>query len=114
MDTMHDTSMKYCRDCGASINAKAEICPQCGVRQIPLPSPLGTLAPNGKSRIAAALLAFFLGWFGVHKFYLGQTGWGVVYLLFCWTLIPAIAAFIEFVLLLVMSDSDFAIKYGGA
>lgn len=24
---------KYCQECGAEINAKAEICPECGVRQ---------------------------------------------------------------------------------
>lgn len=29
-----------------------------------------------KSKIAAALLAFFLGGFGVHSFYMGQTGKG--------------------------------------
>jgi RNA polymerase subunit RPABC4/transcription elongation factor Spt4 len=28
---MSDT--KFCSDCGEVINAKAEICPQCGVRQ---------------------------------------------------------------------------------
>jgi len=25
-------SFKFCRECGAEINAKAEICPKCGVR----------------------------------------------------------------------------------
>lgn len=64
-----------------------------------------------KSRIAAALLAFFLGGLGIHKFYLGQTGWGIVYLLFCWTGIPAIAAFVEFIMYLVMSDDAFNAKY---
>lgn len=65
-----------------------------------------------KSRIAAALLAFFLGGFGVHKFYLGRIGWGILYLLFCWTFIPALVAFIEFIIYLCMSDEDFARKYG--
>lgn len=65
-----------------------------------------------KSRIIAALLAFFLGGFGIHKFYLGQIGWGIVYLLFCWTFIPSIVAFIEFIIYLCTSDEDFARKYG--
>lgn len=69
--------------------------------------------PQRKSRIAAALFAFFLGGFGIHKFYLGQTGLGILYLLFCWTFIPAMVAFVEFVLLLVMSDEKFNEKYGG-
>ena len=64
--------------------------------------------------MAAALFAFFLGAFGAHKFYLGQIGLGVLYLVFCWTMIPAIVAFIEFILFLVMSDVDFDRKYGHA
>jgi len=65
-----------------------------------------------KSRIAAALLAFFLGGFGVHKFYLGKIGQGFLYLIFCWTFIPSFIAFIEFILYLCQSDEDFARKYG--
>ena len=102
---------KYCSDCGSAIKAKAEICPKCGVRQMSS-SALGATSPNGKSRIAAALFAFFLGGFGVHKFYLGKVGMGLLYLIFFWTLIPAVVAFIEFILLLVMSDDEFNRKFG--
>lgn len=105
---------KYCSECGAIINAKAEICPKCGVRQAPAPCTidLGAVAPNGKSKLAAALFAIFLGGIGVHKFYLGRIGWGVVYLLFCWTGVPAIVGLIEGIMLLVMSDAEFNRKYG--
>ena len=105
---------KYCHHCGSMIAALAEICPKCGVRQPSAPryDGLSTVAPNGKSKLAAALFALFLGGFGIHKFYLGQVGWGVVYLLFCWTLIPTIAGFIEGIVLLVMSEPDFVRKYG--
>lgn len=65
-----------------------------------------------KNRIVAAVLAFFLGGFGIHKFYLGRIGWGIVYLIFFWTFIPAIVAFIEFIIYLCTSDEDFARKYG--
>lgn len=65
-----------------------------------------------KNRIIAIILAFFLGGLGVHKFYLGRIGWGVVYLLFFWTFIPSIVAFIEFIIYLCMSDEEFARKYG--
>lgn len=78
------------------------------------PNTLAATAPNGKSKIAAALLAFFLGGFGVHKFYLGQVGLGILYLIFCWTFIPAIIAFIEFIILLTMNDETFNQKYGMA
>jgi TM2 domain-containing membrane protein YozV len=64
-----------------------------------------------KSKTTAALLAFFLGGFGIHQFYLGNTGKGVAYLLFFWTLIPSIIAFIDFIILLTKSDDDFNAKY---
>lgn len=107
---------KFCGECGVVIKSKAEICPKCGVRQAGYSAQinLGPVAQNGKSRIAAALFAFFLGALGGHKFYLGQVGMGIVYILFCWTLIPALIAFIEFILFLTMSDDVFNKKHGQA
>ena len=102
---------KFCRECGAAISPRAEICPKCGVLQLPPPDFAGT-APNGKSKLAAALFAFFLGGFGIHKFYLGQVVWGLVYLFLFWTFLPALLGFIEGILYLVMSDAEFARKYG--
>jgi TM2 domain-containing membrane protein YozV len=107
------SNQKYCLACAAVLDARAEICPKCGVRQHAPPGASGTTAtPSGKTRIAAALFALFLGGLGVHKFYLGQTVMGVVYLVFCWTFIPAIIGFIEGIVLLTQSDQDFAAKYG--
>ncbi|MDI9335153.1 MAG: TM2 domain-containing protein [Cytophagales bacterium] len=107
---------KFCSECAAAIKVKAEICPKCGVRQIGQSATinLGPVTSNGKSRIAAALFAFFLGAFGGHKFYLGQVGLGILYLVFFWTFIPALVAFIEFILFLTMSDEVFNQKYGQA
>ncbi len=64
-----------------------------------------------KSKTTTVILAFFLGGFGVHRFYLGQTGKGFMYLLFCWTLIPALIAFIDFFGFIFMSDTTFNNKY---
>jgi TM2 domain-containing membrane protein YozV len=43
----------------------------------------------------AFILALLLGGFGAHRFYLGQRSWGITYLLFCWTLIPLVASWVE-------------------
>lgn len=66
---------------------------------------------NPKSKVAAGLLAIFLGWIGVHKFYLGRVGAGIAYLLFFWTGIPAIIGLVEGIIYLASSDEDFYYKY---
>ena len=38
------------------------------------------MSEMGKSKIVAALLAFFLGSLGIHKFYLGKTKAGVIHI----------------------------------
>lgn len=66
---------------------------------------------SGKSKTTAGILAILLGGLGVHKFYLGQTGKGILYLLFCWTYIPAILGVIEGITYLTSSDEKFYSKY---
>ena len=69
-----------------------------------------------KDRITAALLAFFLGTLGVHKFYLGYQHEGIIMLL--GTIIGSLAcglgpvvigiiAFVEFIIYLLKSDDEF-------
>ncbi len=94
--------MVYCRGCGKEIHNTAPTCPSCGAPQ--------AVAGAGKSKIVAALLSFFLGGLGVHRFYLGQW-WGVFYLLFCWTLIPGLVALIETIVFLATSDESWNAKY---
>ena len=98
-------AQKYCFECGAVIRANAEICPKCGVRQ-----PM--INQSSKNKVVAGLLAIFLGGVGVHKFYLGKIGQGVLYLLFCWTFIPAVIGFFEGIIYLASSDANFEAKYG--
>jgi len=66
-----------------------------------------------KSRTTAALLAFFLGAFGIHRFYLGQWFLGILYLIFCFTLISVIVAIVDCISFLLMSDDAFNMKYNG-
>ncbi|MDL0144396.1 NINE protein [Halobacterium salinarum] len=46
-----------------------------------------------KSRGVAIALAYFLGLFGVHRFYLGETKKGLIYLVLFWTTIPIFLGF---------------------
>lgn len=102
----------YCRGCGRQIHETAYSCPQCGAPQNTNNQAMGLVSPSGgRTKIAAALFALFLGGFGGHKFYLGQIGMGIVYLLFFWTFIPALVSLVEGILFLLMSDSDFNRKY---
>lgn len=64
-----------------------------------------------KDKNSAGLLAFFLGGIGVHRFYLKQTGLGFLYLLFCWTFIPAIVAIIDAIIFWTMDSQKFNAKY---
>ncbi|CAD5980235.1 NINE protein [Planktothrix agardhii] len=64
-----------------------------------------------KNKFLAALIAFFLGAFGIHKFYLGENFGGILYFLFSWTFIPAILAFFDFMSLLLMSDQTFDARF---
>lgn len=64
-----------------------------------------------KNKTTAAILAFFLGGIGVHRFYLGQGGLGILYLLFCWTFIPMIISFVDFIIFLTMDEKTFNDKY---
>lgn len=64
-----------------------------------------------KDKNAAGILALFLGWLGFHRFYLGQTGLGVVYLMFCWFPLIWIIALIDAISLFSMDQQRFDKKY---
>lgn len=77
---------KFCTNCGKEVHENQDVCLNCGViirKNI-------ANNPGAKSKIAAGLLGIFLGIFGVHNFYLGNTGKAVAQLLItvlsCFTL----------------------------
>lgn len=85
----------------------------------PAPSP-----GNQKEKIAAGLLAIFLGALGIHKFYLGgkqQRNAGIVMLLvtvigtclfFIGPIVMGIIALIEGIVYLTKDDAAFQAEYG--
>lgn len=66
---------------------------------------------TSKNRIVAALLAIFLGSFGIHKFYLNKPIQGLLYLILFWSFLPGFIGFVEGILYLLMSDKSFELKY---
>ena len=77
-------------------------------------------ASSEKSKIAAGLLAIFLGSLGVHKFYLGYTTAGIVMLLitlfgsllfFLGPLVMGIISLVEGIIYLTKSDDTFDLIY---
>lgn len=94
------------------------------VRVYPDPAPsaaaVATALLGHKNRIVAGLLAFFVGSFGIHKFYLGYNGAGIIMLicsLLGWVLlwiptaIVALIALIEAVIYFTRSDAQFHDTY---
>lgn len=89
--SVSDAGMITCGACRNTLHETAPTCPHCGASQ---------RSRGYKSKLAAGLLAIFIGGFGVHRFYLGQW-WGVFYLLIFWTGIPGLVSLIEGIVFLV-------------
>ena len=67
-----------------------------------------------RNKNAAALFAIFLGWAGVHRFYLGQVGLGVFYVIltiFSLGIITGILSIIDAIVLFSMDQGKFDHKY---
>ncbi|MCQ2501113.1 MAG: TM2 domain-containing protein [Lachnospiraceae bacterium] len=94
--------MAYCLNCGAPVEESNEFCPSCGAfipwdmiqaqRQEYDGSMQREISPDRyeqqvqvqrgreKNKWAAVLMCFFFGVFGVHRFYEGKIGTGLLYL----------------------------------
>ena len=57
------------------------------------------ISTRRKDPTVGVLLTLFVGGVGAHRFYLGQTGLGVLYVCFCWTFIPMFVSLIELFLI---------------
>jgi TM2 domain-containing membrane protein YozV len=73
---------------------------------------------SDRNKLVAALLAFLVGPLGIHRFYLGRVGSGIVMLLLSCTVIGLLAtvpwALIDMIRYLVMTERDFAERYAKA
>ena len=66
---------KFCVHCGAKIDARAEICPKCGVRVAPPPPPPRQEYVERKNPVLAAVLSFIFT--GLGQIYNGEIGKGI-------------------------------------
>ncbi|MGK7944781.1 MAG: NINE protein [Microcystaceae cyanobacterium] len=81
-------------------------------------NPLETFLPHPKSRKVAIIIALVSAMLpfpiaGIHKFYLGQPVWGVVYLLLWNSPIPRIACAIDAVWYFVQGEMGFESQFNG-
>lgn len=97
MNTEVYSNMVFCRACGGKVHTSAVACPGCGA-----PQKAGGQSP--KLILPAALLCFFLGVFGAHRFYVGKVGTGILQLLTFGGF--GIWAFIDFIMIVVGSFRD--------
>lgn len=110
--------MKFCKHCGAKILEAAVICTACGcqveeIKKTEQPSIVinnsnnnsnvntnvnGGTRGKAKNKWVAVLLCFFLGYLGIHRFYEGKIGTGIIWLLTCGLF--GIGWFIDLIILL--------------
>lgn len=69
-------SMVYCRGCGKEIHSTAPTCPHCGA-----PQREGAGKALNGTWVALVLMCFFVGFLGVHRFYVGKIGTGILMIL---------------------------------
>lgn len=88
--------MMFCCKCGAQIDDAAIACPHCGCATSNYRNNAAYGGPDVviqnygyesdvsvKSRLIALLLCIFLGTFGIHRFYVGKIGTGILWLFTC-------------------------------
>ncbi|MBQ9019499.1 MAG: TM2 domain-containing protein [Bacilli bacterium] len=110
------SKIKYCPECGRKFEDNDVFCSTCGYKvNNDTTSQKSSNTNDSKSRIGAGLLGLFLGYLGIHNFYLGYTSKAVAQILlttigwiFC-GVGPAVAAiwgFIEGIMILAGSIKE--------
>jgi len=64
-----------------------------------------------KNKTTAGLFALFLGWAGIHRFYLGQVGLGILYFFLMFVGVSFVLGLIDAIVFLSMDEREFNRKY---
>jgi len=72
--------MAFCRSCGKEIDDRAVICVHCGVQTDKAELYAAPSNAGKRDWTVALLLCVFLGALGIHRFYVGKTGTGLLWL----------------------------------
>ncbi|MGN1227158.1 MAG: NINE protein [Christensenellales bacterium] len=123
----------FCNNCGKEINEHSSFCANCGAKVNSVPKQPTRQAPasvsekqqqtsqknvayaepiyeNQKSQVIATILSLFLGIFGIHNFYLGKVGKGILQLILTITVFGAVIttiwAFVEFLKIIDSRGTD--------
>jgi uncharacterized membrane protein YvbJ len=81
----------FCPKCGKETAENQAFCASCGAALSGSASQGASGAAVGispKSRLATSLFAWFLGYFGAHRFYIGKTGTAILMLVLTIIAIP--------------------------
>lgn len=70
---------KYCQGCGRIIPVEAQVCPHCHAATGPFAS--RGFVDEHRSWLIVLLLCIFVGPLGLHRFYVGKIGTGILMLL---------------------------------
>lgn len=114
-----DDYARYCTNCGHDFNRESSRMNDSVPPRVDegyddgRNNAFDSCGPEGKSRGIAALLAIFLGYFGVQYFYLGKVQAGIISIVLSvvtcglWELVT----FVQGILMLCMSNSEFRRKF---
>lgn len=121
------TDKKFCQHCGESIDKDCVVCPKCGkqVGEVGNGSDKNIIINNNNSasssatavvagmnmispkrRLIALLLCIFLGWLGIHRFYVGKVGTAILMIVLMLTGIGEIWLFVDFITILLGAFKD--------
>ena len=99
MEAAQLPDMVFCRACSKQIHRSAIACPGCGAAQVQ-----AATSATDKRILPAALFCFFLGWLGVHRFYVGKIGTGILQIVTLGGL--GVCMLVDFIMIVVYSFRD--------